>query len=349
MSYKVKTDAERKEEVDKALEKIEKAIPDVYTSKNFRDYLKFLSSFHNYSINNIILIKMQNPNASLVAGYKTWQDKFERQVTQKGAIKILAPMKHKKLVEKPVKDEFGDNVYDEEGKVKTEKVEVNYMTYKLVNVFDVSQTEGKPLPSLTKELEGSDERARALIGAIQKISEFNIAFVGNEDEMIKHGAKGYFSKTFNYIRVKEDMSDYQTAKTLVHEYAHGILHQDSDKERSIKEVEAEATAYAVSDYFGINTGEYSFAYIAGWASEQTPEVLHDTLNNIQRNVNEIITKIEPEFIKELEYEKVLEEERVLETAFELSVEVPEQFPTKDAAINFVKEVDETNKKIGISR
>ena len=349
MGYTQKSAEEKKKEIDAAMEKIENALPEVFTSKNFRDYLKFQSKFHHYSVNNIILIKLQNPNASLVAGYKQWQDKFERQVVQKGAIKIFAPMKYKKLVDKPVLDEFGDKVFDENGNLKTEKKEVQYVKYRLVNVFDVSQTEGKPLPSLTKELEGTDIRARALISAIQKVSEFHIAFAGNENEMIKQGAKGYYSKTFNHIVIKENMSDLQTAKTLAHEYTHGSLHSNSDKPRDIKEIEAEATAFVISDYFGFDTGEYSFPYIAGWAMNQNAATLHEVLDSIQKSVQAIIDKIEPEFKKELELEHELEKEQDLELAFELAVEIPEQFDSKEKAMEYVQERKEVMYSLGRER
>lgn len=339
MTYKAKTQEEKKKEVEAAFEKIEKAVPEVFSSKNFKEYLKFMSKFHNYSYNNILLIKAQNPYATLVAGYNAWQTKFERRVVEKGAIKILAPQVCKMIVERPVLDEFGEKKLDENGEEIKEKVEKQYLRYRLVNVFDISQTEGKPIPELTHELSGTTEVARALISSVYQVSDISIKYAGNENENIKSGAKGYYSHKYHHIVIKENMSDTQTAKTMIHEYAHGKLHSDSDKDRTVKEIEAEATAFAVSDYFGLDTGDYSFPYVAGWAMGKTSEELHEVLAGIQKNVNELIQQIEPVFKKELELERLaLEEDKDIEMAFELSIEEPEMFNTKNEAINFIKNV-----------
>lgn len=299
---------ENQEKIKKAMEKIEAGVQDVFSSEKFAQYLSFMSKFHNYSLNNTILIMMQKPDASLVAGYNKWQTDFKRHVNagEKG-IAILAPIPYSKtkLVDK--KDEFGEVIIDPKtGKPEKEEKEVKYLSYKLVNVFDVSQTSGEPIPQLTEELKGSDKHARELFSAIREISDCSVSIVSEKtDATLAKGAKGYFSLDRNIIVVKDELSDVHKVKTLLHEYAHSQFHNDKDKvdalfDRQKAEIEAEATAFALSQYFGLDTSDYSFPYVASWSQGKNPEELKEILQNITNKVSEMIEKIEPVFQKRLE-------------------------------------------------
>lgn len=289
----------RKEALKEITDKLEEGIMKLMQSEKYTDYLKTMSKFHNYSFNNTILIAMQKPDASLVAGYEAWK-KFGRQV-QKGekGIKIIAPMKVKRneLVDKL--DTNGKPVIGSDGKIQKEKVEVIIPTFKVANVFDVSQTEGKELPSIgVNELAGQVKDYSKLSEALISISPVPV-----EVTDITSGAKGYFSPSEQKICIKSDMSEAQTLKTLVHEISHSLLHDKehqrvegiedtANKARSNKEVEAESVAYSVCNYFGLDTSDYSFAYIAGWSKGKDLADLKESLNTIRLTTDMIINKIE---------------------------------------------------------
>lgn len=254
-------------------EKLEQGLKNLLDSESWKEYLKTLSRFHQYSFNNCILIKMQYPEASRVAGYKTWQS-MGRQV-RKGekAISILAPCPHKKTIE----------VEKEDGTIELKAV--SFTTYRAVNVFDIKQTDGKELPtvcnSLTGDVEGYERLRKVLAG---------VAPVPVEDEDIKGGAHGYYSFTDSRIAIKRGMSEAQTIKTTVHEIAHSMMHgANCDREQA--EVEAESVAYTVCQYLGIDSGDYSFGYLAGW-SDGNMDALKKSLAAIQKTAHTIIEGIE---------------------------------------------------------
>ena len=262
-----------KQAVKEITAKLEQGVRDIFESGKWEDYLKTMSKFHSYSANNCILIMMQCPAASLVAGYKTWQKEFKRNV-KKGerAIKILAPMQRKYID----KDEDGN------------EVEVKYTVYRAVPVFDLSQTEGKPLADMVKQLEGDADAD--LIKKLVAASPVPIAF-----KDFDHSAYGYYSHTEDAIVVKESIPSKQKIKTLVHEIAHSILHReggDQEKaDRRTREVQAESTAYVVLNYFGIDTSGYSFGYVAEWSQGKELKELQASLEVIRKTAGQIIDKV----------------------------------------------------------
>lgn len=308
MAYNKKDYKEQqKEKVDELLKQLEEGVKEVFGSDNYKSYLETMSKFHNYSFSNCMLIEQQKPSATLVAGYGAWKKKFERNVKkgEKG-IKILAPMTFNNTIkmdkldpktEKPIIDSStGKNVQEEQT--------VSYVRFKTVNVFDVSQTDGKDLPTLTKELTGDKENADNFINAIKKVSKVPIGF-----ENIENGSKGYYSPGENKIAIKEGMSSIQTIKTAIHELAHSRLHNPLDtknikevSDRKTKEVEAESVAFVVSSHFGINTSDYSFPYIAAWSSDKDVKELKQSLATIQKEASKIIGEME-EHLKALELNK----------------------------------------------
>lgn len=274
------------------MEKLEQGVQDVFSSENYIQYLKTMSKFHQYSLNNIILINMQRPGATMVAGYNAWKKHHERNVIkgEKG-IRILAPSpyKTKRLVAKtdPLTRKA---ILDKDGKPIMEEKEVIVPAYKVVSVFDVSQTEGKELPTLgVDELTGEVEKYETFFEALNRSCPVPINF-----EAIDTGAKGYFSHQNNAIAINLGMSQLQTVKTTVHEMAHQKLHSDPSikQSRSSKEVEAESVAYVVCQHYGLDTSEYSFAYVAGWSEgKETPE-LKESLDIIRKAASEMITDID---------------------------------------------------------
>lgn len=279
---------------------IEQGVKDVYDSQNYQDYLRFLSKFHNYSLNNTILILMQRPDASFVAGYQAWKTRFNRQVNkgEKG-IQILAPYEIKvdQMVDRF--DEQGNKLFDVNGNPLKESRKISVRRFRMVTVFDISQTDGQPVPSLMQELKGSSNNAKALIKTIQEISAIPIEFKTSEnDEILQSGAKGYYSHTYDMIVVNDELEDIHKAKTLVHEYCHSLLHKDSDKSHEQKEIEAESLAFVICDHFGIDTSEYSFSYVAAYSGNNA-QLLKDTLGNIQKFSHDLISKLEQNFEQNL--------------------------------------------------
>lgn len=262
-----------KKNIEGITEKLEQGMKDLLNSENWKAYLKTMSRFHKYSFGNCILITMQFPEASRVAGYKTWQS-LGRQV-RKGekAISILAPCPHKRKTE----------VTRPDGTV--EEKEVVFTTYRAVPVFDISQTDGEDLPqvcnTLTGDVEGFAKLREVLAG---------VAPVPVEDEEIKGGANGYYSFVENRIAIRRGMSEAQTIKTTIHEIAHSLMH-GKDSDRVEAEVEAESVAFTVCEYLGIDAGDYSFGYVAGW-SDGNMDALKKSLTAIQKTAHTIIEGIE---------------------------------------------------------
>lgn len=257
-----------------------------------------MSKFHNYSFNNTLLIAMQKPDAALVAGYKACQKNFDRHVNKgEKAIRILAPAPYKIKKERDKLDPVtGELLFDENGMPQKENVEITIPAFRAVSVFDVSQTDGKPIPELeTAELLQTVEGYEDFVKALMEVAPVPISF-----EDIPGESKGYFHTEDKRIAVQENMSESQTLKTMVHEVAHSLLHnkelnKDIDapvKDRNTKEVEAESIAYMVCQHFGIDTSDYSFGYIAGWSSGKEMTELKASLDTIRRTASELITGIE---------------------------------------------------------
>lgn len=279
----------RKEKVEALSKKLEEGVTQLFQSDNFVKYLDTISRFTNYSLNNTLLIFIQRPDATLVAGYKAW-NKFGRYVKQgEKGITIFAPMNIKKEVDEI--DEHGNAVLDAEG--RHIKKEISFMRFTTATVFDVSQTEGEPLPSISvDELTGDVDGFSMLFDSLVNIAPVKVVF-----EDIKDGAKGYYSRTNQKIAIHKGMSELQNLKTLVHETAHSILHnelalKEHNKDRETKEVEAESIAYIVCNYFGIDTSEYSFGYVAGWSKKYSADTIRASLTAIVDTSHSIIRDME---------------------------------------------------------
>lgn len=283
----------REQQMKEITERLEQGVKELFTSELYTEYLKTMSQFHNYSFNNTMLIAMQKPDATLVAGYQAWQKKFKRQVKkgEKG-IQIIAPapIREKEEVEKfdPVTNE---PILRPDGKPETEEIEHIIPRFRLTTVFDVSQTYGEPLPEIeTPELMGSVENYEIFMQAIREVSPVPVRF----DE-IESGAKGYYSNVDKETVIQEGMSESQTMKTAVHETTHAKLH-DRDimeelgekKNQMTREVEAESVAYTVCQYFGLDTSDYSFPYIAGWSSSMDMKELRSSMDTIRKTAGEMI-------------------------------------------------------------
>lgn len=306
-----------KQRVQELTDKLEQGLQDLFNSDSYRNYLTTMSKFHNYSFNNTLLIAMQKPDATLVAGYKAWQKNFERHVNKgEKAIRILAPAPYKIKEERdkidPVTQEL---LLDKDGNPQKEEVEITISAFRAVSVFDVAQTDGKPIPELAaKELLSDVEGYQDMIRAVEAISPVPI-----ELEEIAGDSKGYYDREAKRIAVQENMSESQTLKTMIHEVVHSKLHskeveQDEQmkKDRNTKEVEAESIAYTVCQHFGIDTSDYSFGYIAGWSSGRDTKELRSSMDTIRRTASELITGIE-EQLQELQRNREVSQEQTKES------------------------------------
>lgn len=289
-----------KQKVKEITDKLEAGLKELFESEKYKSYLSTMSKFHNYSFNNTLLIAMQKPDASLVAGFGKWRDDFERHVKkgEKG-IKILAPSpyKVKKQMEK-IDPATQKPVIGADGKPVTEEQEIEIPAFHVVTVFDVSQTEGKEIPDIAvSELTGSVEQYQDFFAALEKASPVPIAF-----ENIEGGAHGYYHLEEKRIAIDEGMSELQTLKTAIHEIAHAKLHaidkdapatEQADRpDRRTREVQAESVAYAVCQHYGLDTSDYSFGYVAGWSSGRELSELKASLETIRKAANELITDID---------------------------------------------------------
>ena len=298
----------QKERIKEITDQLEAGIQELFESDKFKDYLTCMSKFHNYSLNNTILIAMQKPDATLVAGYKAWQTDHGRTV-RKGehGIKILAPCKFKVTVESDENGTLENSGNDEKTKV------MEYLRFKITHVFDVSQTEGKELPSIgIDELTGDVREYRSMYKALVRTCPVAIVM-----EEIEGGAKGYYNDTDKRIAILAGMSEMQTIKTIIHEMAHQKMHgeENADPEhpvdRRTKEVEAESVAYTVCQHLGLDTSDYSFGYIAGWSSTRDTKELKASLERIRSTSDELINEIDKnlEHFRKREQEKLRGEER----------------------------------------
>ena len=288
------------EKLKEITDRLEQGIAELFDSERYREYLKVMSKFHNYSFNNTLLIAMQKPDASLVAGFSAWKNNFERNVMkgQKG-IKIIAPSPYKIKQEMQKIDPHTQKpIIGKDGKPVTEEKEVTIPAYKVVSVFDVSQTEGKELPDIAvDELTGDVDRYKDFFAALEKTSPVPIAF-----ENIEGGSHGYYHLEDKRIAINEGMSELQTLKTAIHEIAHAKLHdidlnapkdeQQPHVDRRTREVEAESVAYTVCQHYGLDTSDYSFGYVAGWSSGRELSELKSSLETIRSAAAEIINSID---------------------------------------------------------
>ena len=292
-------------------DRLEQGILGLYESDRYADYLRTMSKFHDYSLNNTILIAMQGGN--LVKGYKQWEKEFDRHVKPgEKAIKILAPSPFtvKKQVEK-IDPDTQKPVFDKDGKPVTEEKEIKIPAFRVVSVFDISQTEGKELPALTYELTGNVEQYKDFFAALEKTSPFAMGF-----EALSGGVKGRCNYEEKRIFINEGMDELQNIKTAIHEIAHATLHDTAlampeRPDRRTREVQAESVAYAVCQHYGLDTSDYSFGYIAGWSSGKELAELKGSLETIRSTAANLIDTIDGHFA---EIQKAQDKEQTTEQA-----------------------------------
>lgn len=301
MSEKTDNFRNNKDRLKAITDSIEKGIKEVFESGRYTEYLQVMSRFHNYSFNNTLLIYMQKPDATLVAGFNKWKDKFGRSVNkgEKG-IKIIAPTPYKKKIEKDVLDpDTKLPMKDENGEIIKEEKEVSIPSFRPVTVFDVSQTSGKEIPTLASALNGKVENFDMLKEAISRSAPVPISF-----KPLRPDTDGYFSPKRQEIVIREGMGEVQTVCAMIHESAHAKLHnpanipETEEKKkltRSDEEVQAESIAYTVCAYFGIETGENSFGYLASWSQNKELKELKASLDVINKTSSELITAIEKNY------------------------------------------------------
>ena len=317
-------------------DRLEQGITELFESERYKEYLRVMSKFHNYSFNNTLLIAMQKPDASLVAGFSSWKNNFGRNVMkgEKG-IKIIAPSPFtvKQEVEK-TDPQTGKPIIGKDGKPVTEEKEIKIPAYKVVSVFDVSQTEGRELPDIAvDELTGDVDRFKDFFAALEQISPVPVGF-----EKIEGGAHGYYHLEEKRIAIDEGMSDLQTLKTAIHEIAHAKLHdidlnapkeeQKPRVDRRTREVEAESVAYTVCQHYGLDTSDYSFGYVAGWSSGKELAELRGSLETIRNTAAEMINAIDGHFA---ELQKAQEKEKAQPQHEGSTPEQPEAAPQEKAA------------------
>ena len=339
-----------KERIKEITASIEKGIMELFESDRYRNYLTTMSRFHRYSLNNVMLIHAQKPDATLVAGFSKWKNSFGRHVKkgEKG-IQILAPTPYKIKVDREKLDpDTKLPMLDDDGKPITEEKEVTIPMYKVVSVFDVSQTDGKPLPQLSFNLTGDVAQYEVFMEALRRTSKVPITV-----EPMKPGMDGYFSLTKQAIFLREGMSQVQTVYAAIHEMAHSRLHNyekmtelagdgetvlaPEEKDRNTEEVEAESISYAVCQYFGIETSDNSFGYIATWSQGKELKELRASLETINKTSSELISGIEQN------YQEICKERGIdltSDTPVQEPLQVPEpmeqaldEYPMPDEALN----------------
>ena len=323
-----------KDRMREIVDSIENGIKELFESDKYRQYLSTMSRFHRYSVNNTMLIYMQRPDATHVAGFNKWRDQFGRNVLkgEKG-IRIIAPTPYKKKVEEIKTDpETNAPVLDADGKAIIEEKEIRIPMFKVVSVFDVSQTAGKPLPQLAADLSGNVQQYEVFMEALRRASPVPI-----EIKPVARDTDGFFSAKAQSITIRAGMSEVQTVCAAVHEIAHAKLHDyehmteladdgetilvPGEKSRNTEEVEAESISYAVCQYYGIETGENSFGYIATWSQGKELKELRASLETINKTASELITDIDRHFA-EICKERGIDRED-LSAAEQPSVEAPE--------------------------
>ena len=296
---------------------IEDGIKALFQSDNYAQYLQTMSRFHRYSVNNQVLIHIQKPDATLVAGFNKWKNQFGRNVVKgEHGIKIIAPTPFKKKIEQEKLDPDTQlPVLDADGKVVTEEKTIQIPMYRPVTVFDVSQTEGKPLPQLAHDLAGNVANYEIFMEALRRSSPVPISI-----EVMNGKMDGYFDLEHQDIAIRKGMSEVQTVSAVIHEMGHAMLHnrtkeaeQTAEQEklsRNTEEVQAESISYAVCAYYGIATGENSFGYIASWSKDKTLPELRESLEIINKTAGGLINDIDrhyAEILKEHEAELITSE------------------------------------------
>ena len=347
------------EKLKEITDRLEQGITELFDSERYKEYLRVMSKFHNYSFNNTLLIAMQKPDASLIAGFTAWKNQFQRNVKkgEKG-IKIIAPspFKIKQETEK-IDPQTQKPVIGRDGKPVTEEKEIPIPAYKVVSVFDVSQTEGKELPDIAVDaLTGDVEQYSDFFAALEKTSPVPIGF-----EKIEGGAHGYYHLEDKRIALDEGMSELQTLKTAIHEIAHAKLHdidlnapkdeQQPRVDRRTREVEAESVAYTVCQHYGLDTSDYSFGYVAGWSSGRELAELKNSLETIRSAAADIINSIDghiAELQKQHEAEKAAPDlDAAQEAQSEKAAPPLTDLQKKAAAIAEKHEALSTQEKIGV--
>ena len=317
---------------------IEQGIKELFESEKYMRYLSVMSRFHRYSVNNTMLIYMQKPDATLVAGYNKWKNQFERHV-KKGehGITIIAPTPFKKKIEEQKLDpDTKAPILDAEGKAVMEEREVEIPMFRPVKVFDVSQTDGKPLPELASSLSGNVQNYEAFMEALRRSAPVPLSV-----EPMAANMDGYFSPDQQRIAIRAGMSEVQTVSAAVHEIAHSKLHNyakaqeeaaragdkepPKKKDRNTEEVEAESISYAVCQYYGIQTGENSFGYIANWSQGKELPELRASLETINKAAGELIADIDRHY-------KVICKERCIDLAAQSEQTVPQQEAASEAEV-----------------
>jgi len=308
MAEQKQTNKERLREIT---ESIEQGIKELFESDKYMEYLRVMSRFHSYSRNNVMLIKMQMPGATRVAGFNKWRDQFGRHV-KKGekSIKIIAPTPYKKKIEEIKRDpDTKAPILDQDGKAIIEEKEVSIPTFRVVSVFDVSQTDGKPLPQLASDLIGNVQDYEIFMEALRRSSPVPL-----EMKPLQESMDGFFDPENQSITLRADMSEVQTVSAAIHEITHAKLHNyekerlaaaagedgqepPKPKDRNTEEVEAESVSYAVCQYYGIQTGENSFGYIANWSSGKELPELKASLDTIQKTAGSLISDIDRNFME----------------------------------------------------
>ena len=325
-----------KERIKEITAGIEKGIQELFESDRYRNYLTTMSRFHRYSLNNIVLIHAQRPDATLVAGFNKWKNSFGRHVKkgEKG-IQILAPTPYKiKQEEQKLDPDTNLPLLDENGEPVTEEKEITIPMFKVVSVFDVSQTDGKPLPQISSTLTGDVAEYEVFLEALRRTAPVPISF-----QTMEPGMDGYFAPKKQAIFLREGMSQVQTICAAVHEIAHSKLHDyehmteladdgetilvPGEKSRNTEEVEAESISYAVCQYFGIETAENSFGYIAAWSQGKELKELRASLETINKTSSELITGIEKHY-------REICKERVIQTETQEQDTSPEVLPPESA-------------------
>ena len=323
----------RKAEMEEITSKLEKGVKDIFDGANYQQYLNFCAKLPRYSVNNQILIMMQKPDATMCQSFTNWKEVNRHVRKGEKGIRILAPAPYKMQKEQEKVDASGKTVLDKDGEPVKETVEVPINAFKPVSTFDVSQTEGEPIPSPgVDELTGSVEGYETLLAAIKEVVPVPISF-----EQIDSGAKGFYHLEENRIVVQEGMSEAQTVKTLLHEASHQALHSkeamDSageKKSKNQKETEAESVAYVVCQHYGIDTSDYSFPYVATWSADKEVPELKASLDTIRRTASELIVKID-EKVQTLT--TVKEMDQFMEAHGE---ELPFDNPEADRPVGYIK-------------
>ena len=317
---------------------IEQGIKELFESEKYMRYLSVMSRFHRYSVNNTMLIYMQKPDATLVAGYNKWKNQFERHVKRgEHGITIIAPTPFKKKIEEQKLDpDTKAPILDAEGKAVMEEREVEIPMFRPVKVFDVSQTDGKPLPELASSLSGNVQNYEAFMEALRRSAPVPLSV-----EPMAANMDGYFSPDQQRIAIRAGMSEVQTVSAAVHEIAHSKLHNyakaqeeavragdkepPKKKDRNTEEVEAESISYAVCQYYGIQTGENSFGYIANWSQGKELPELRASLETINKAAGELIADIDRHY-------KVICKERGIDLAAQSEQTVPQQEAASEAEV-----------------